>query len=182
MLYLQKYFTNFQKHFLWLKDEEDGYCVWKFLVHRYFGFAIATLQLFLNPENVRISISSLYTVHAEMLYLQKYLMNFQKLFLWLKDEECGYFGAENLLCTDILVLQYSNVTTFPKSRKCKNFNFSLYTVPARNVISSKVFNEFSKTFSSLKDEEGGYCGWKFLVDRDFGFAIATLQLSKIQKM
>ena len=92
MLYLQKYLTNFQKLFFRLKEEEAGYCGWKFQVHRHFGFAIATLQLFQHPENVKISIFSLYTVPAEMLYLQKYLTNFQKLFFRLKEEEGGYCG------------------------------------------------------------------------------------------
>ena len=99
-----KVFNEFSKTFFWLKDEEGGYCGWKFQVHRYFGFAIATLQLFQHPENVKISI---FPLHC----------------------------------------------------------------PSRNAISSKVFNEFSKTFFWLKDEEGGYCCWKFQVHRNFGFAI-----------
>ena len=155
---------------------KGGYCCWKFLVHRDFGFAIATLQVLQNPENVKISIFPFTLSRAEMLYLQTYLTNFQKLFLaerwrrwllWLK-----------ISCARIFWFCNSNVTTFPKSRKCKNFNFPLYTVPSRNAISSNVFNEFSKTFFWQKDVEGGYCGWKSLVHRDFGFAVATLQLSK----
>ena len=70
----------------------------------------------------------------------------------------------------------SNVTTFPSSRKCKNFNFPPLHCPSRNAIYSKVFNEFSKTFFCLKDTEGGYCGWKFQVYRHFAFGIATLPL------
>ena len=50
-------------------------------MHRHFSFAIATLQLFQYPENVKISIFPITLVHAEMLYLQKYFTNFQKLFL-----------------------------------------------------------------------------------------------------
>ena len=109
-----------------------------------------------------------------MLYLQKYLTNFQKLSFRLKDEEGGYFGWKCLVHRKYWFCN-SNVTTFPKSRKCKNFNFSLLHCPARNAISSKIFNEFSKTFFWLKDKEGGYFGWKFQVRRYFGFAIATLQ-------
>ena len=69
-----------------------------------------------------------------------------------------------------------NVTTFPTSQKCKNFNFWHLHCPGRNVISPEVFNEFSKTFFSPKEEEAGYCGWKFQVHRYFHFPIATLQL------
>ena len=52
----------------------------------------------------------------------------------------------------------SNVTTFPKSRKCKNFNFSLYTVPSRNAISSKVFNAFCKNIF-LAERWGRWLFW-----------------------
>ena len=110
-----------------------------------------------------------------MLYLQKYLTNFQKLsfvaerrgrwLLWLKISSAQIFWFCN-----------SNVTTFPTSRKCKNFNFSLYTVPAEMQYLQKYLTNFQKLSFGLKDEEGGYCGWKFQVRRDFAFAIATLPL------
>ena len=104
-----KVFNEFSKTSFLLKDEERGYCGWKFEVHRHFSFAIATLQLFQHPENVKISIFSLHC-------------------------------------------------------------------PGKNAISSKVFNEFSKTSFLLKDEERGYCARKFEMHRHFSFAIATLQL------
>ena len=109
-----------------------------------------------------------------MLYLQKYLTNFQKLFLaerwgrwllWLKISSAQIFWFCN-----------SNVTTFPTSRKCKNFNFSLYTVPAEMLYLQKYLTNFQKLFFGWNDEEGGYCGWKFQLHRCFGFAMATLQL------
>ena len=56
MLYLQKCLTNFQETFIWLNDEERGYCGWKFEMYRHFSVAIATLQLFQHPENIKISI------------------------------------------------------------------------------------------------------------------------------
>ena len=103
---------------------------------------------------------SLYTVPAEMLYLQKYLTNFQKLFfgwkmrrwlLWLK-----------MSCAQIFWFGNSNVTTFPKSRKGKNFNFSLYTVLSRNAISSKVFKRiFKNFFLAERWRKDRYCRWKF---------------------
>ena len=82
----------FKSFFFLLKEEEPGYCGWKFKVHvrRYFRFAVATLQLFQHREIVNISILlftkckyfnfSIYQFPAEMLYLQKYLKNFLKLF------------------------------------------------------------------------------------------------------
>ena len=104
-----KVFNEFSKTFFRLKDEEGGYCGWKFQLHTNFGFAIESLPLTQHPQNVKISI---FPLHC----------------------------------------------------------------PRRNAISSKLFNEFSKTFFWLKDDEGGYCGWKFQLHRYFGFAMATLQL------
>ena len=70
----------------------------------------------------------------------------------------------------------SNATHFPTPREYKNFLFFPLHCPGRNAISSKVFNEFSKNFFWLKDYEGGYCGWKFQLHRNVGFAIATLHI------
>ena len=78
-------------------------------MHRYFGYAIASLGLFQHPENAKISIFPL---------------------------QCA----------------------------------------SRNPISPEVYNEVSKTFFRLKEDEGRYCGLKFQWNKYFGFAIATLQL------
>ena len=71
---------------------------------------------------------------------------------------------------------FSNI----RQKACKNFNFKNFNFPlhcpGRNAISPEVFNEFSKTFFSLKEEEGGYRRRQFQVHRRFRFAIATLQL------
>ena len=186
MLYLQMYFTNFHKLF---SRERRRRCllVWKFQVQKYFGSPIATIQVFQNPENVKISIfpftqsqqkcyiskrnlrifinffsrekakvsivvenfkCTVCTVPAEMLYPHKYLTNFQKLFLaerrrrcllWLKISSAQIFWFCN-----------SNVTTFPKSRKCKNFNFSFYTVPAEMLYLQKYLTKFQKLFFGSK--------------------------------
>ena len=65
---------------------------------------------------------------------------------------------------------------FSTSRKCKNFNFPIYTVPAEILISLKVFNEFSKSlFLADRWETWLILDWKFEVHIHFRFAIATLQ-------
>ena len=56
MLYFRQVFNEFSKTFFWLQYKERGYRGWKFQGLRYFGFAMATLQLFQHPENVKISI------------------------------------------------------------------------------------------------------------------------------
>ena len=99
-----KVFNEFSKIFFWLKDEEGGYSGWKFQEHRCFGFPLATLPLFLHPENVKISIIPVYTIPGEMLYLQKYLTNFQKLSFGWKTRKLAIVD-ENFKCADVLVLQ-----------------------------------------------------------------------------
>ena len=85
---------------------------------------------------------SLYTITAEMLYLQKSLTNFQQLFLaerpgrwllWLRISSAQIFWFCN-----------SNVTTFPIFRKCNNSIFTVYTVPAEMVYLQKYFTNFQK--------------------------------------
>ena len=85
---------------------------------------------------------SIYNVPAEMLYLQKNLTNFQNTLL---AERCGRW----LLWLTISSVQTfcfwnSNVTTFPTARKCKNFNFSLYPVPAEMLYFQKYSTNFQK--------------------------------------
>ena len=106
---------------------------------------VTTFPTFRKCKNFNFS---LYTVPAEMLYLQRYLTNFQKLFLaerrgrwllWLKISSAQIFWFSN-----------SNVTTFPTSRKCKNFNFSFYTVPAEMLYLHRYLTNFQKHFFGWK--------------------------------
>ena len=85
---------------------------------------------------------SLYTIPAEMLYLQS-ISRFSKNFL--SAERWGRW----VLCLKISSAQRfslcnSKVTTFPTSRKCKNFNFSLYTIPAEILYLQKYLTNFQK--------------------------------------
>ena len=174
MLYLQKYLTNFQKLFFGWKMRR--WLLWlKMSCAQIFWFCNSNVTTFPKSRKGKNFNFSLYTVLAEMLYLQKYLTNFQKLFLaerwgrwllWLK-----------MPCAQIFWFCNSNVTTFPKSRKGKNFNFSLDTVLAEMLYLQKYLTNFQKNFL-LKDKEGGYFDGKFQLRRYFGFAIATLQLFK----
>ena len=151
------------------------YCGVKISRAQVFLFCNGNVTTFPTSRKCKNFNSSLYTVPAEMLYFRQVFNEFSKnffcaerrwrLLLWLKISRIQIFWFCN-----------GNVTTFPTSRKCKNFNSSLYTVPAEMLYFRQVFNEFSKTFFRLKDDEGGYCGWKFQGDRYFGFGMATLQL------
>ena len=101
MLYLQKYLTNFLKVFFWLKEEEPGYCGWKLQVHRYFDFAIATLQLFQLSENVKIPIFP-FTLSQRNCYISRSILRIFINFLSWKKRKVA-FEVENFYCTDILV-------------------------------------------------------------------------------
>ena len=138
---------------------------------------MATLQIFQHTENVKISILSLYTVLAEMLYFQKVFNEFSKNFFLPERWWSLLPWVENLRgLRRLMVLLYGNFKTFPTSWKCKNFNSSIYTVLVEMLYLQKVFNEFSKSFFRLKDDEGGYCEWKVQGLRYFSFAMATLQI------
>ena len=120
-----KVFNEFSKTFFCLKDEESVYCGWKFQVRRYSGFAMATIPLFQHPENVKFSIFPFRLSQRKWSIFKSIYRNFK-----------NFFSAERpgkwLLCLKISSAQIfwlcnSNVTTFPTSRKCKNFNF-IFTI------------------------------------------------------
>ena len=173
MLYLQAYLTNFPKLFFWLKEEEGGFCGWKFQVHRNFGFAIATSKRFQHPENVKFQIFHL-PIPSRNPISPEVFNEFFKSFLWLKEEEGGYFGWKFQLH------RYFGfaIGTLPLFQHPENVKFQFFhlPIPSRNAISPQVFNDFFKSLIWLKEEDGGYFGWKFQVRRYFRFAVATLQL------
>ena len=109
-----------------------------------------------------------------MLYLQKYLTNFQKLFFSERRGTC--LLLLKISTAQIFSFSNSNVTTFPSSRKCKYFNFAFHTVPAEMLYLLNCLTNFVKSFFRLKEEEPGYWVWKFTVRRYFRFAVARLQL------
>ena len=170
-----KVFNEFTKTFFWLNRW------WRWLLR--LNISIAQIFWFCNNNATTFPTSrkcknfyfSISTVPAEMLYLQRLFEEFSKTFFWLNNDEGGYCGWD-ISSAQIFWFCNSNVTNFPTSRKFIKFQFFHLHCPIRNAISSEVFNEFSKFFFWLKDEDGGYCGWKFQVHRYFGFAIPTVQL------
>ena len=117
--FASKRFNDFPKTFFW--PNEGRWLLWlKISIPQKFWFCNS--NAFPTSGKCKNFNFSLYTVPAEMLYLQKYLTNFQKLFFGWKMRKVAIV-VENFKCADILVLQY-NGTHFPTSRECKNFNFS----------------------------------------------------------
>ena len=138
-----------------------------------FCFCNSNVTTFPTSRKCKNFNFSLYTVPAEMLYIQKYLTNFKNFLLperfgrwllWLKISSVQTFCFLS-----------SNVTTSPTSTKCKNFNFSLYNVPAGMLYLQKYLTNFKNFF--LAKRQGRWLFWlKFQAHRYFGFPIATLQL------
>ena len=148
MLYLQKYLTNFQKLFFRLKEEEGGYCALSISSAQTFSFSNGNVTTFPTSRKCKNFNFSLYTVPAEMLYLQKYLTNFQKLF-FVERRESWLLSLE-ISSAQTFSFSKGNVTTFPTSQKCKNFNFSLYTVLAEMLYLQKYLTNFQKLFFRWK--------------------------------
>ena len=161
MLYLQKYLTNLQKLFFGWKMRKVAIGVENFLCTEIW-FCNSNVTTFQNPENVKISIFP-FTLSREKCYIFKSILRIFKNFLF--AERWGrWLLWLKISCAQRFWFCNSNVTTF-QTRENVKFQFLPLHCPGRNAISSKVFNEFTKTFFWLKEEEGGYWGWKFLVHR-----------------
>ena len=93
---------------------------------------------------------SLFTVRAEMLYLQKYLKNFQTLSFGWKMSKVAIV-VENFNCTDFFGFAIATLQLFQHLEYVKISIFP-FTLSQQNAIFSKVLNEFSKIFFWLKDE------------------------------
>ena len=136
-------------------------------MHRHFDFPIATLQLFQHPENVKI-FPGRNAISPEV------FNEFLETSFSLKEEEGGYRHREFQVHRPF----HFPIATLQLFQDPENVKFQFFPLhcPGRNGISPEVFNEFSKTFFSQKEEKGGYCRWKFQLHRYFRFPMATLQL------
>ena len=179
MLYLQKYLTNFQKLFF---AERRGRWLLSSAVSSVLtlSFSNGNVTTFSTSQKCKNFNFSLYTVPAEKLYLLKYLTNFQKPFfhskkrklaMWLKISSAQTFS----FC-------YSNVTTFPTSWKCKNFNYCLYTVPAEMIYLLKYLTNFQKPFFLWKKRKVAIVVENFKCTDIFVFEWQRYNFSNIPKM
>ena len=83
-----------------------------------------------------------------MPYLQKFLTNCQKLFYRWKTRKVAI--VVEISSAQTFSFFSSNVTTFPTSRKCKNYNFSFYNVPAEMLYLQKYLTNFQNLFIGWK--------------------------------
>ena len=140
-----------------------------------FSFSNSKVTTFPTSQKCKNFNFSLYTVPAEMLYLQKYLTNFQKLFFRWKKRKVAIVDRKFQLHRHFR-LPMATLQLFQRSRKRKNFNFSLYTVPAEMLYLQKYLTNFQKHFFRSKKRTVAIVVENFKVHRHFRFAIETLQL------
>ena len=148
MLYLQKYLKHFENIFL--AERWGRWLFWLIISSaQRFWVCKATLQLFQNLENVKISIFS-FTLSQQKCYIFKSISQifksiplaerWERWLLWLK-----------ISCAQIFWFCNRNVLkTFPKCRKCKNFNFLLYPFPTEMLYLQKYLTNFQKLFFGWK--------------------------------
>ena len=148
MLYLQNYLTNFQKHSLRWKIRNVGIVVSKISCAQIFWFCNSNVTTFQTRENVKISIFP-FKLSREKCYIFKSILRIFKNILFAERWEIWLLWLK-ISCAQRFRFCNSKVTTFPKSWNCKNFNFSLYTVPAEMPYLQKYLTNLQKLFFGWK--------------------------------
>ena len=142
-------------------------------MHRHFGFPIATLRLFQHPENVKISIFP-FTLFRQKCYISRGIWRILKN-ISLAERRERWLLPLRISCAQTFSFCYSNVTTFPSYRKCKNLNFSCYTVPPEMLLVQKYLTNFQKVFFTWKKRKVSIVVENFKCTDILFFTIATLQ-------
>ena len=171
-----KVFNRFLKSLPQLEDVEGGHLGGKVSG----GVGIFLLQW--QGENLGASTTfqilptfNLYTVQAEILYLQRIFNRLSKSFA--SARRCWRLAiwVESFRCAGISLLQWQG-ENFAHRQPLKFCHFQPVHCASRNPISPKIFNRLSKSFPQLEDVDGGHLGGKFQVRRYFTFAMARWKL------
>ena len=117
---------------------------------------------------------NLYTVQAEILYLQRYTTNFRNLRVSSKMLKVGIW-LESFRCAGILLLQWQG-ENLAHRQHLKFCHVQPVHCASKNPISPKVFNRFSESLPQLEDVDDGHLGGKFQVRMYFAFAMARWKL------
>ena len=155
-----------------------------------FGWKVSGAQVFyfcngnvktLRIENIwNLATFNMYTVPAKILYLQRYLIDFRKLWLRSKTLSVG-IRVQCFMCAGVLLLQWQ-CENFAHRKHLKSRDFQHVHCASKNPISPNVFNRFSKTLVPLVDVERGHSGAMFHVRRCFTFAMAMWKLAHRQQL
>ena len=177
--YLQRYSTNFRN--LPLSSKMLTVAIW---VESFRCARVLLLQWqgenFGHQQHFKICHFQLYTVEAEILYLQRCSSDFWNVCLNTKIVRVGIW-VESFKRAGILLLQWQG-ENLAHRQHLKLCYFQPVHCASRNPISPKVFNRFSKSLPQLEEVDGGHLGGKFQVRRYFTFAngeVRTLRIDKI---
>ena len=129
-----------------------------------FGCNVSCAQVFyfcngnvktLRIENIwNLATFNMYTLPAKILYLQRYLTDFRKLWLRSKMLSVG-IRVQCFMCAGVLLLQWQ-CENFAHRKHLKSRDFQHVHCASKNPISPNVFNRFSKSLPQLEDVEGGH--------------------------
>ena len=143
------------KRILWIfknlpLPERWGRCLlWlKITIAQKFWFCKSDATHFPTSGNVKISVFA-FTLSQQKCYIFKRILWIFKNFP-LPERWCRWLLWLKISIAQKFWFCKSNATHFPTSRKCKNFYFSLYTVPAEILYLQKYFTNFQKRFSRWK--------------------------------
>ena len=174
ILYLQRYSTDFWNPCLSSKMLRVGIWVLSFNVRRYFPFAIARWKLGASTTFQILPTFKLYTVQAEILYLQRYSTDCWNL-SFSSNMLTVAIWVESFRCAGILLLQWQG-EYLAHRQPLKFYHVQPVHCASKNPISPKVFNRLSKSFPQLEDVDDGHLGGKLQVRRYFSFAMAKWKL------
>ena len=152
-----KVFNRFSKSFRQLEDVEGGH-----LGESFRSAGIVLLQRqgenFAHRQHLKFCTFNLYTVQAEILYLQRYSTDCRNLSLSSKMLTVAIW-VESFMCAGILLLQLQG-ENFAHRQHLKFCHFHAVHCASRNPISLKVFNRFSKSSPQARRYWGWAFGWK----------------------
>ena len=144
--------------------------VWEVSGAQVFYFCNGKVKI-LHIENIwNFATFNLYTMPAKTLYPQRYSTDFRNLSLTSKMLRVGIW-VESFRCPGIFLLQWQG-ENFAHRQHLKFCHFQPVHCASKNLISSTLFNRFSKSLFQLEDVERGHLCGKFQVRRYFTFAMA----------
>ena len=133
-----------------------------------FGLKVSSAQVFYfcngkvktwRIDNIwNFATFNLYTVQAEILYLQRDSTDCRNLSFSSKRLTVAIW-VESFRCAGILLLQWQG-ENFAHRQPLKFCHFQPVHCASRNPISPKIFNRLSKSLPQLEDVDGGPFGWK----------------------
>ena len=122
----------------------------------------------------------MYTVPANILYLQRYSTDFRNLRISSKMLRVA-IRVKRFRCADVLLLQWQG-ENFAYRQHLKFCHFQHVYFARKNPIYPKVLNRFSKSLNQLEDVDSGHLGWKFQLHRYFSFVMARWKRAQRQHL